>query len=43
MTRCGFSSALGTLPDFLLRGRLQQVSTGVVDGRTGCGVGWTCI
>jgi hypothetical protein len=30
MTRCGFSSALGTLPDFLLRGRLQQVLTGLI-------------
>lgn len=25
MVRCGFASALGTLPDFLLRGRLRQV------------------
>lgn len=25
MTRCGFAMALGALPGFLLRGRLQQV------------------
>lgn len=25
MTRCGFATALGALPGFLLRGRLQQV------------------
>lgn len=25
MTRCGFSLALGALPGFLLKGRLQQV------------------
>ncbi|XP_008837869.1 tubulin-specific chaperone D [Nannospalax galili] len=29
MTRCGFSSALGALPDFLLRGHLQQVLSGL--------------
>ncbi|KAH0501777.1 Tubulin-specific chaperone D [Microtus ochrogaster] len=29
MTRCGFSSALGALPGFLLRGHLQQVLTGL--------------
>ncbi|XP_077022426.1 tubulin-specific chaperone D isoform X2 [Tamandua tetradactyla] len=29
MTRCGFSLALGALPDFLLKGRLQQVLTGL--------------
>lgn len=26
MIRCGFSRALGALPRFLLKGRLQQVS-----------------
>ncbi|XP_077829549.1 tubulin-specific chaperone D isoform X10 [Macaca mulatta] len=29
MTRCGFSSALGALPGFLLKGRLQQVLAGL--------------
>ncbi|XP_022379305.1 tubulin-specific chaperone D isoform X2 [Enhydra lutris kenyoni] len=29
MTRCGFSLALGALPHFLLRGRLQQVLAGL--------------
>ncbi|XP_018881923.3 tubulin-specific chaperone D isoform X3 [Gorilla gorilla gorilla] len=29
MTRCGFSLALGALPGFLLKGRLQQVLTGL--------------
>ncbi|XP_035158160.3 tubulin-specific chaperone D isoform X10 [Callithrix jacchus] len=29
MTRCGFSLALGALPRFLLKGRLQQVLTGL--------------
>ncbi|XP_053425237.1 tubulin-specific chaperone D [Nycticebus coucang] len=29
MTRCGFSSALGALPGFLLKGRLQQVLEGL--------------
>lgn len=29
MTRCGFSLALGALPDFLLRGKLQQVLAGL--------------
>nr|XP_045015131.1 tubulin-specific chaperone D [Jaculus jaculus] len=29
MTRCGFSSALGALPGFLLRGHLQQVLEGL--------------
>ncbi|XP_054449170.1 tubulin-specific chaperone D [Pteronotus mesoamericanus] len=29
MTRCGFSLALGALPGFLLRGRLQQVLAGL--------------
>ncbi|XP_053767028.1 tubulin-specific chaperone D isoform X2 [Desmodus rotundus] len=29
MTRCGFSLALGALPAFLLRGRLQQVLAGL--------------
>ncbi|XP_032726201.1 tubulin-specific chaperone D isoform X3 [Lontra canadensis] len=29
MTRCGFSLALGALPRFLLRGRLQQVLAGL--------------
>lgn len=29
MTRCGFSSALGALPCFLLRGHLQQVLSGL--------------
>ncbi|XP_055448634.1 tubulin-specific chaperone D isoform X2 [Psammomys obesus] len=29
MTRCGFSSALGALPGFLLRGHLQQVLSGL--------------
>ncbi|XP_057630408.1 tubulin-specific chaperone D [Chionomys nivalis] len=29
MTRCGFSSALGALPGFLLRGHLQQILTGL--------------
>ncbi|XP_008586512.1 PREDICTED: tubulin-specific chaperone D isoform X1 [Galeopterus variegatus] len=29
MTRCGFSSALGSLPGFLLKGRLQQVLAGL--------------
>uniref|UniRef100_A0A8C8TVU7 Tubulin-specific chaperone D n=2 Tax=Peromyscus maniculatus bairdii TaxID=230844 RepID=A0A8C8TVU7_PERMB len=29
MTRCGFSSALGALPGFLLRGHLQQVLAGL--------------
>ncbi|XP_047565285.1 tubulin-specific chaperone D isoform X2 [Lutra lutra] len=29
MTRCGFSLALGALPHFLLRGRLQQVLVGL--------------
>uniref|UniRef100_A0A8D2D2J7 Tubulin-specific chaperone D n=1 Tax=Sciurus vulgaris TaxID=55149 RepID=A0A8D2D2J7_SCIVU len=29
MARCGFSSALGALPGFLLRGRLQQVLAGL--------------
>ncbi|GAB1297210.1 Tubulin-specific chaperone D [Apodemus speciosus] len=29
MTRCGFSSALGALPAFLLRGHLQQVLSGL--------------
>ncbi|XP_016070936.1 PREDICTED: tubulin-specific chaperone D [Miniopterus natalensis] len=29
MTRCGFSMALGALPGFLLRGRLQQVLAGL--------------
>uniref|UniRef100_I3MSY6 Tubulin-specific chaperone D n=1 Tax=Ictidomys tridecemlineatus TaxID=43179 RepID=I3MSY6_ICTTR len=30
MARCGFSSALGALPAFLLRGQLQQVLTGLM-------------
>lgn len=29
MTRCGFSLALGALPGFLLKGRLQQVLAGL--------------
>uniref|UniRef100_A0A8C8ZV16 Tubulin-specific chaperone D n=1 Tax=Prolemur simus TaxID=1328070 RepID=A0A8C8ZV16_PROSS len=29
MTRCGFSAALGALPGFLLKGRLQQVLAGL--------------
>ncbi|KAK2112486.1 hypothetical protein P7K49_012233 [Saguinus oedipus] len=29
MTRCGFSLALGALPRFILKGRLQQVLTGL--------------
>ncbi|XP_036159520.1 tubulin-specific chaperone D isoform X2 [Myotis myotis] len=29
MTRCGFAMALGALPGFLLRGRLQQVLAGL--------------
>ncbi|XP_014442175.1 tubulin-specific chaperone D [Tupaia chinensis] len=29
MTRCGFSSALGALPGFLLRGRVRQVLAGL--------------
>ncbi|KAL1779263.1 tubulin-specific chaperone D [Sigmodon hispidus] len=29
LTRCGFSSALGALPGFLLRGHLQQVLAGL--------------
>uniref|UniRef100_A0A8C5YCS2 Tubulin-specific chaperone D n=1 Tax=Microcebus murinus TaxID=30608 RepID=A0A8C5YCS2_MICMU len=29
MARCGFSSALGALPGFLLKGRLQQVLAGL--------------
>ncbi|XP_021566886.1 tubulin-specific chaperone D [Carlito syrichta] len=29
MTRCGFSSALGALPGFLLKGKLQQVLAGL--------------
>ncbi|XP_012511897.1 PREDICTED: tubulin-specific chaperone D [Propithecus coquereli] len=29
MTRCGFSSALGALPGFLLKGRFQQVLAGL--------------
>ncbi|XP_055971238.1 tubulin-specific chaperone D [Sorex fumeus] len=29
MTRCGFSLALGALPDFLLKGQLQQVLEGL--------------
>uniref|UniRef100_A0A2I3GIF3 Tubulin-specific chaperone D n=1 Tax=Nomascus leucogenys TaxID=61853 RepID=A0A2I3GIF3_NOMLE len=31
MTRCGFSLALGALPGFLLKGRLQQVLTGLIE------------
>lgn len=43
MTRCGFSLALGALPAFLLRGRLQQVrllwhGRGVHVGH--CGQAW---
>ncbi|XP_040845817.1 tubulin-specific chaperone D isoform X3 [Ochotona curzoniae] len=29
-TRCGFSLALGALPDFLLKGQLQQVLSGLI-------------
>lgn len=42
MTRCGFSSALGALPGFLLRGHLQQVRCQQHQGGTN-GKGWQVI